>query len=162
MFLIAFRHQGSWYLHGSIISCCIVSRINRILINISYLSSFSNFWIKFKMLFKLLKNFCHVSSVWIFMSQWKYFSLLQPVEIFLNLLLFPKFLNTFLPFSEFNNHYWPTKFWSLGNGILDKTFETKKGFGLFSAKLPFFILPSSVFFLYDLVTNKARKLEVAE
>ena len=51
---------------------------------------------------------------------------------------------------------------SLGVGLLERTFETKMVLNFFTAKLKLLILPLSVFFLFDLITNKARKLEVAE
>ena len=52
-------------------------------------------------------------------------------------------------------------FLSLGDGLPDRTFETKNGFEL-NAKLKTFFFNFAFFsFLYGLFTNRDRKLEVA-
>ena len=73
-------------------------------------------------------------------------------------MLFPNFFIIF-SFSEFNDHYWPTKLLKSRRWLLDGTFETKNGFDYFIAKLKafFLILPFSVLWFI----NKVRKLDVA-
>ena len=68
----------------------------------------------------------------------------------------------FLFFSEFKDHYWATKLFK--SGLLDRNFETKMVLNFFIAKLTtfFFNFAFFSFFLFDLFTNKARKLEFAE
>ena len=52
--------------------------------------------------------------------------------------LFQKF-QYFLLFLKFNDHYWPTKIFSLGDGLFDRTFERKNCFEFFTAKLKTFV-----------------------
>ena len=67
-----------------------------------------------------------------------------------------KFFQYFLSFSEFNDHYWPKNFSSLGDGLLDRTFETKNGLVAEFKTFNFAFFS----FLYDLFVNKIRKLKV--
>ena len=54
-------------------------------------------------------------------------------------------------------------FSSLGDGLLDRTFETKNGFEFFfTAKLKTFFIFAFFSFLYVLFTDKATKLEAVE
>ena len=67
-----------------------------------------------------------------------------------------------MSFSVFNDHYWPTRPCP-GDGLLDRSYETKDGFEFFYCNLEnLFIFAFFSSFLYDLFTNKTRKLEVAE
>ena len=66
-------------------------------------------------------------------------------------------------FSEFNDHYWPTKLFKSWRWVTWPNFRDKKWFWFFllpSSKL-FFNFNVFSFFLYDLFVNKVRKLEVA-
>ena len=130
--------------------------------------------------FKFSENFYHVPNVWIFMSQWNYFrldkgildSLLRQsnrswdINIviyakFWNLQLFPKLFNIFCPFLSLTTITGQRIFLSLGGGFLDRAFQTKMVLSFLpqSWKLVFNFAFFS-FFLFDLFTNKARKVEV--
>ena len=71
----------------------------------------------------------------------------------------------FLFFCEFNDHYWPTKHLCLADGLHDIT-QDKKWFWTFFFHCEiwklFFQNTHFSFLLYDLVSDKAGKLEVAE
>ena len=130
-------------------------------------SSFSNVWIKLKIFPNFRKIF---SSVCIFMSQWNYFrldtgildNLLRQWNGFWDTLIltFRKMLKfaivlkifQYLSFSESSDRYWGQRnFLSLGDGLLDWTFETKNGFELFvqrSWKLLSLILLFSVLLFF--------------
>ena len=84
-----------------------------------------------------------------------------------NILHFCIVLNMFdfLSLSEFNNHYWPTKlFKSWRWGHMTELQRQKMFLNIFfTAKCGNFSFEFCPFiFLYDLFTNKSRKLEVAE
>ena len=66
----------------------------------------------------------------------------------------------FLSFSEFNEHYWPTKFFKSRRWVSLQNFREKNGFEFFYCEAQNIFLPFSVF--CDLFTNNARKLEAAE
>ena len=55
MFLIFFLQQGPWDLQGLIISGCIVSRVNGMVINFFCDSFFGKFRMKFKIFWKVFK-----------------------------------------------------------------------------------------------------------
>ena len=134
-----------------------------------YDSSFSNFWIMFNFSFNLSENYYHIPSLWIFMSQWNYFRLktgildtllrqwsgfediniLNLSKILLKFAIVFKMFEYFLSFSEFNDHYWPTKLFRFCRWLFDRIPVTKKGFDFFTAKsgnFSFQILPFSFFF----------------
>ena len=74
-------------------------------------------------------------------------------KILLKFAIVSNIFQYFLSFSEFNDHYWPTKLLKSWSWV---TFETKNCFELFFTAKLFLILPFSAF-LYDLFINKARK-----
>ena len=116
--------------------------------------------------FNIFYSFNHNHAYW---NQRRLFSSNLP-GMFLNLskILFQfaivsKICQNFLSFSEFNSHYWPTKFLGLENGLLEQTFQTKIGFAFFYCNVEnFFNFAFFQFFLNDLITNNGRELEVVE
>ena len=166
-------------LRGLILSYCLVSRFNGMVIIIlnTLVPSFllinfnlKNFW-KFFIVFQvygslsqwncLRLEICILGS---FLRQWngvlKILILRILARFCLSLQLFLKLLNI-LCFSEFNNPYWPTKLFK--SWVTWQILSDKKCFWTFSLlrNVETFLLKFalSVFF-YDLVTNKSRKLEI--
>ena len=81
------------------------------------------------------------------------------MQDFVKICNFSKNFCKFLSFSEFNLHY--RNILSLADGLHDRISETKNGFEFFfSAKCGKFEF--CIFRFVYLITNKARKIEVAE
>ena len=151
MFLI-FLQQRPWdLLQGLIISCCIVFRVNGIVINIfllqfwQYLDNFSNFWKIFVPIVWILKQ-----GYWIVSRQWKGSQdiiVLNFSKILLKFAIVVQIFSIFCPFLSLTTITGQRNFSSLGDGLIGRTFETKNGFDFFllrSSKLFF----SSAFFQF--------------
>ena len=69
----------------------------------------------------------------------------------------------YLSFSEFNDHYWPTKLFLSRRWVTWQNFRYKNSFELFfTAKLKTFVFNFAVLIFFMIFFNKSRKLEVAE